>query len=79
MPSIPSQQADFEQKYISAHEIAKLLGVTRQSVHFARKRGALPNPILVGPDMIYIWERAALKPYLDAWADQLHASRGVPA
>lgn len=72
------QQIDFDQKYITASEIATVCDVSRVTVHNARHRGILPNPILVGPNMIFIWEREPLRPYIEQWRSQL-ASKDVPA
>jgi predicted DNA-binding transcriptional regulator AlpA len=77
-PQTPEQR-HFDQKYITATEIADTLGVSRPAVHYARKRGILPNPILVGPDMIFIWERAAVTPAINAWKEKLVVKKGVPA
>lgn len=79
MPTPSSQQRRFDETYVTAHEIAKTLNVSRTTVHHARKRGALPDPILVGPDLIYIWERVATQPYIDALRDQALARKAVPA
>jgi predicted DNA-binding transcriptional regulator AlpA len=73
------EQVRFDTTYITAHEIARTLDVSRTTVHHARKRGALPNPIMVGPDMIYIWERAPTQPYIDAMRDAIIARKAVPA
>lgn len=71
MPETSQAQTEFDAKYISASEIAQELGVYRASVHHARRRGDLPNPILVGPNMIFIWERASIRPFIDAWKTRL--------
>lgn len=74
----PAQQR-FDTAYISASEIAKDLNVSRVSVMRARERGALPNAVLVGDGNIYIWEREASRPYIDAWRITLNTKRGLPA
>lgn len=77
---LPSPQQDrFDQTYITASEICKELGVSRPALHYARRRGILPNPILVGFDMIYIWDRKEVRPYLETWKEQLRVKKGVPA
>lgn len=79
MPTTVSpQQKHFDQKYITATEIAAVCDVSRVTVHNARQRGILPNPILVGPNMIFIWEREPLRPFIDQWRAQL-AAKGVHA
>lgn len=72
-------QIDFDRRYITANEIAKRLHVTRQAVHFARTRGTLPEPILVGPDMIYIWDRQLLEPHLAEWKRRIQTKQGIAA
>lgn len=79
MPTPSRSQLDFDQKYITATEIAKLLGVSRTAVHHARRKGILPNPILIGSDMLYIWEREFIRPHIDVWKIQLNTRRGLPA
>lgn len=71
MPETSQAQTDFDVKYITTSEIASEVGVARPSVHHARMRGDLPNPIIVGPNMIFIWERANVRPYIDAWKQRL--------
>lgn len=79
MPIKSIQQMHFDERYITASEIANELGVSRPAVYYARKRGILPNPILVGSDMMFIWERSAVRPAIDAWKDQLLVKKGAPA
>ena len=66
----PAQQ-EFNQTYITSGEIAKIVDVARSSVHHARKRGDLPNPIIVGDDLTCIWKRAEIQPYIDTWLARL--------
>ncbi len=60
-------QQRFDKHYINSVEIAQMLGVTRAAVMYARKRGILPEPIVVNNCQIFVWERAAVTPYVDAW------------
>ena len=71
-------QQRFDQQYITASEIINTLGVTRSSVHIARKTGRLCDPINVH-DQIFIWDRAKIQPYLDAWRVVLTTRRGANA
>lgn len=68
------QQRAFDDHYITSSEIAETLGVSRSTVHVARVNGKLPNPIDV-QGQIYIWERATIRGYLDAWGTMLRAQR----
>ena len=71
----PGQEA-FDDKYITSTEITERLSVDRSSILYARRTGLLPNPIVIKGVRTFIWERDALKPYLDAWTITLKARRG---
>jgi predicted DNA-binding transcriptional regulator AlpA len=62
----PSQE-QFDKTFITASEIANEVGVSRTSVHHARRDGKLPDPIEVGDGLVFIWNRAAVTPYVEAW------------
>lgn len=51
--------------------------VSRTTVHQACKRGLLPDAVLVSDSLTRIWERATVRPYLDAWRVVLAVRRGV--
>lgn len=72
-------QERFDSQYISSREIVQRLGVTRPTVSQAHKRGLLPSPIIIAESQIYIWERAAVEPMLQAWALMLNAKRAAKA
>jgi hypothetical protein len=72
----PAQRA-FDERYITAAEICTTLGVSRTAVLGARQRGLLPEPINVNDGMLYIWERATVAPYLDAWTTIIRVRRGA--
>lgn len=65
MPN-PAQQR-FDLRYITSAEICAALGVNRTTVLAARKRGFLPDAIVIGDGVVCIWEREPLQPYLEAW------------
>lgn len=69
-------QEEFDEIYITSSEIGKTLGVCRATIVQARKRGMLPNPVLVNGAQIYIWKRAIVEPFLEAWKLNLAARRG---
>lgn len=67
-------QERFDRLYITSSEICRDLGVTRPSILQARRRNLLPEPITLH-GCLYIWERAAVAPYVDAWRIILNARR----
>ena len=69
-------QKRFEETYITSTELQREAGVTRSAVMYARKRGDLPEPIVVNDGQLTLWERATLKPFLDKWLGQLKSRRG---
>lgn len=73
-PAGETPQARFDRLYISSSEICQNLGVTRPSILQARRRNLLPEPITIH-GCIYIWERATVQPYVDAWRIVLTARR----
>ena len=70
-------QEKFDEMYITATEICREMGVSRAGILYARKKGYLPQPISINNDQIYIWERAPLQEYLNAWRIILNTKRGV--
>ncbi len=72
-----SAQEQFDLLYITSVEIRKRLGVTRPALTRARERGELPPHININDSQIYIWQRDAVEPYIQAWADRLQKSRGI--
>lgn len=66
-------QQRFDRLYVTSSELCRDLGVTRPAILQARRRGLLPEPIAVNPQAtassagLYIWERAIVQPYVDAW------------
>ena len=69
-------QESFDEKYITSSEIQKELKVNRSAVLYARRRGMLPEPIVVRGSRSFIWERAKARPFIDAWALSLASRRG---
>lgn len=65
-PEMTAQQR-FNDKYITATEVAEFVGVSRVSVLRAKQRGLLPDAIHVGDNHVCIWERSPVMPYVDAW------------
>lgn len=71
-------QQRFDTLYISSLEIAERMRVSRPAVLHARRRGLLPDPVCVNDGQIYIWERAIVEPYMNAWEVSLKLRRGEP-
>ena len=69
-------QQEFDEVYITSSEIVQELGVCRATLVNARRRGLLPDPIVVNGAQIFVWKRDVVRPYLDAWRLMLQARRG---
>lgn len=72
---VESAQERFERRYITSSEIAKRMGVNRTSVMHARRRGLLPDPIVVNESLVTVWERSTVEPFLKAWETVLTVRR----
>lgn len=64
-------QKKFDELYISSKEILKRLNVTRATVSQAKKRGTLPEPIVVNNSSL--WERKEVEPALQSWEASMRA------
>lgn len=53
---LSTQQAQFNATYITAQQIAEYVGVSRVAVVNAVAAGHLPKPIIVGNNLVHIWE-----------------------
>lgn len=69
-------QAEFDATYITSSEICKELGVSRAAIVSGRRRGLLPDPVIINGAQILVWKRDAVRPFLDAWKLMLQARRG---
>lgn len=70
-------QIHFDETYITAAQIMRDLNVTRSAVLYARRRGFLPDPIILNDGRIYIWEKKHIQANLDAWKLVLNTRKGV--
>lgn len=70
-------QERFDRLYVTSTEIAHRLRVTAPTVFHARRRGDLPDPIVINRTQIYIWERALIEPAIQAYEARLASRRGV--
>lgn len=70
-----SAQETFDQKYVSSREILQRLKVTRPTISQARKRGLLPEPIVINDTLIFLWERDVVEPFIAAWETILKVKR----
>ncbi|MGN6641537.1 MAG: HNH endonuclease, partial [Verrucomicrobiota bacterium] len=68
-------QQIFDETYISGSEIVERLNITRPTLMNARKTGKLPGFISVAEGAVFLWERAAIEPYLVDWEQKLAARR----
>lgn len=71
-----SAQERFDELYITSSEIGKVLNVSRPTIMSARKRGLLPDPIIVA-NQIFIWERESVKENIEAWRLMLKVRRSA--
>ena len=69
-------QINFDKTYITSTQIMRDLCVSRAGLLYARQRGLLPEPIAVNDGQLFIWERATVMTYLDAWRVILNVRRG---
>lgn len=69
-------QREFDEKYITASEIMKDLGITRPTLYYARSNNKLPAPIVLNDGTVFLWEREIIRPFLDAWKLALNVRRG---
>ena len=74
-----SAQKEFDKKYITSSEICNTLDDCRTTILQARRSGRLPDGISVGEGQLYLWERAVVTPYLNAWKLLLDVRRGKAA
>lgn len=74
----PSEaQTHFDQTYITSAEIMRDLNIARSTLLHARRRGMLPDPIIINDGRIYLWERKHIQANLDAWKLTLTCRKGV--
>ena len=71
-----SAQVRFDKQYITSTEIQERLAVTRSVILNARRRGMLPEPVVIKGLNTFIWERSIVNSYLDAWEISLASRRG---
>lgn len=69
-------QEEFDRKYITSSEITSVLGISRSSLMEARKKGKLPGAIYLQRNL-YIWERAVVGAYLQAWKTIIEARKAT--
>lgn len=77
LTSVQRSQEEFNRKYITASEIKDILGVTRTAIVLARKRGTLPPAIMVDNNVISMWERDFIMPYIEEWKTKLASRRSA--
>lgn len=75
MSNQQSQQSEFDAKYITGTEICAQLGLSRGALFTAKKRGILPQPVVVLGSKTHLWIRDEVKDNLDKWEFSLKARR----
>lgn len=75
-PAVMTAQQRFDRMYISSSEICRELEITRATIVTGRRRGLLPDPIMLNDVQLFIWERTTVRPFIDAWKIMLDARRG---
>jgi hypothetical protein len=70
-------QALFEATYVTASQIMRELGISRSALLYARKRGVLPDPIIINEGRLYIWQRKDVQANINAWKRMLDIRKGV--
>jgi predicted DNA-binding transcriptional regulator AlpA len=68
-------QEEFDRVYITSSEICKMLRISRASLVLARRRGSVPEPILVNSAQIHIWRRSDIQETINSWKLVLQARR----
>lgn len=68
-------QLHFDQKYITASEVMRIIDITRATLLYARRSGKLPTPIVVNEGRLLIWERDKILPYLNEWKQAIDFKR----
>jgi hypothetical protein len=70
-------QIHFENTYITSAQIMRDLNVSRSALLYARKRGLLPDPIVINDGRILIWEKEHIQANIDAWKIMLDIRKGA--
>jgi hypothetical protein len=73
---VSKAQEKFDKEYISSSEICETLDISRSALTAARRRGVLPEPILLKGSLVFIWERNEVNENLKKWQFNLQARRG---
>lgn len=76
LPQARTAQQRFDDIYMTSSDIGRELGISRATLVQGRKRGMLPDPIVVNEGQIVLYERAIVRPYLDAWKLVLDIKKG---
>lgn len=71
-----SHQRDFNNRYITAAEITKELGITRAGFFYGRRSGKLPEPIIANEGRLVMWERTPeILAMVASWKDAITARK----
>lgn len=73
---ISFEQAEFDNRYITASEITKQLGISRAGLLYGRRHGKLPEPIVVSEGKLLMWERTPeILAMIDAWKEAISSRK----
>jgi hypothetical protein len=71
-----SSQLQFDNKYITASEITKELGISRAGFLYGRRRGILPEPIIANEGHLMMWERTPeILAAIASWKDAINSRK----
>ena len=71
-----NSQTTFDDKYITAGEITKELGITRTGFLYGRRRGILPEPIIASEGRLMMWERTPeVMAAIAAWKESINSRK----
>lgn len=74
--STPTSQIVFDKQYITAAEITRELGISRAGFLYGRRRGMLPEPIVVSEGRLVMWERTpTLLATIAKWKEAITARK----
>lgn len=71
-----THQEEFDTAYITSSEICEELQINRVALLIARKRGFLPNAIMVNGNQLTLWRRDLIRPHITSWKATIQARRG---
>lgn len=71
------EQVSFDQQYIGSVEICQMLDISRVVFCHWRKKGKLPDPIIVPGTNTFLWLRSQALPIILQWKEEREFRRGA--